>query len=499
MSEHQFSVYAPGSERHKGDAHEATSGTAYSHTAAYGNVFSHTNAAYRAVVGFRFLIDAPAGVTINAAYLTLTQASGGTAGAYPRGDINVENVPNPTAWAASDGATTSTDSPFDRWGGSTLTGTPVSWNHGSAGTNDVAYDTADFASLVQTVVDHANYDPADDAYRIVSVLVKGHNVTASNWRCHTVESSTSGYRPLLVLDYSAPILAPAVVVAVSLPESFFPAVNAGLPVTVTIPTPDINPITPQYLTGTGLASAEAHGTGVIGTGAINLAGAGLASAEAHGTGTVSVGAVNLAGTGLASGEVHGTGTVATGLVNVTGVGLTSSEAHGTGEVTLTSSTQNIDGTGLASAEMHGTGAISVGAVNLAGSGLASAEAHGTGTVTLGVTIVGAGLATAEAHGTGTVTIGAAQIVGAGLASSETHGTGTISTGAVNLTGTALASAEAHGLGQVVLGVLIVGAGLATAEAHGTGTVAVGAAPARRIRRSARRPDMTQSAREEGDG
>jgi hypothetical protein len=255
----------------------------------------------------------------------------------------------------------------------------------------------------------------------------------------------------------------------------------------------------QDLSGTAIATAEAHGTsGVVTGGSLNIAGQAITTAEAHGTGAVAVGSLNIGGAAIAGAEAHGTGTVNPGAIGLTGTAIGTAEAHGTGEVTLTSSLQNVDGQALASSEAHGTGAIAIGAVNVTGTAVASAEAHGTGTVTLGTTIVGTGLASGEAHGTGAVSIGDALLAGQAIASAEAHGTGAIATGTTTVGGQAIASAETFGLGQIVLGALIIGAAIATGEAHGTGAVAIGAPPARRIRRSARRPDMSQSAREEGD-
>jgi hypothetical protein len=250
--------------------------------------------------------------------------------------------------------------------------------------------------------------------------------------------------------------------------------------------------------GQGIASGEAHGTGAVSSGGTSLTGQAIASAEAHGTGAIAVGAVDLTGTAIASAEAHGTGTVNPGAIGLAGTAIASAEAHGTGTVTLTSSVQDVDGQAIASGEAHGTGAVSIGAVNVTGAAVVSAEVHGTGTVTLGTTIVGSALASGEAHGTGAVSIGDALLTGQAIASAEAHGAGAISTGTTTVGGQAIASAETFGLGQIVLGALIIGAAIAAGEGHGTGTVSVGAPPARRIRRSARRPDMSQSAREEGD-
>ncbi len=227
----------------------------------------------------------------------------------------------------------------------------------------------------------------------------------------------------------------------------------------------------QTLTGVGIATAEAFGTGVITTGEVALTGVSIASAEAFGTGTVAGagGDQDLTGIAIASGEAFGTGAVTPGEVALTGVAITSAEAFGTGAVTT--GPVALTGVSIASAEAFGTGTVAPGEVALTGVAIASAEAFGTGAVTTGpVALTGVGIASAETFGTGVVSQGAVDqnLTGVGIATSEAFGAGGVAPGEVVLTGTGIASAEAFGVGALTYAQFLIGIGIVGAEAFGVG-------------------------------
>jgi hypothetical protein len=86
----------------------------------------------------------------------------------------------------------------------------------------------------------------------------------------------------------------------------------------------------QTLTGTGIATAEAFGSGAVELPPLTLTGTGIASEEAFGAGTVTAGAVTITGTGIASAEALGVGVVGTGELDIVGVGIASGELFGAG-------------------------------------------------------------------------------------------------------------------------------------------------------------------------
>lgn len=149
---------------------------------------------------------------------------------------------------------------------------------------------------------------------------------------------------------------------------------------------------PQAIAATGIASAEAFGTGKLN---FTLFATSIASAEAFGTAKVNP---SVTISGIASAEAFGTaqlnfrlfpagiasseafGTLRLGL-KLTPFGITSAEAFGTAQLNL-----RILLTGIASAEAFGAHTVSVaaGALTITPAGIASAEAFGALTVALAV-------------------------------------------------------------------------------------------------------------------
>lgn len=203
-----------------------------------------------------------------------------------------------------------------------------------------------------------------------------------------------------------------------------------------------------------------------GSGTQTLTGTGIGSGEAFGSGTVTS-SYTVTGTGITSAEAFGQGKITSG---ITGTGLGSAEAFGAGTVTTA---YTITGTGVSSAETFGAGTVTPGAVSLAGSGVGSSEAFGAGTVSSGpVTVSGTGIGSQEAFGSGVVSAGGLVVAGTGLPTAETFGAGSLSVGQVQVTGVGIPSAEAFGQGHVgdAQAQLVGGVGVVSVEEFGVGWV-----------------------------
>ena len=201
---------------------------------------------------------------------------------------------------------------------------------------------------------------------------------------------------------------------------------------------------------------------------------GIASAEAFGTPSLTPGAVTVSPTGIASAEAFGTASL-TATATVTASGIASAESFGTPAVQAGAAT--VSATGIASAEAFGTPALSAGAVTVTANGIASAEAFGTPAITAGAaTVTAVAIASAEAFGTPAVQAGAATVTANGIASAEALGNATLVAGASTVTATGIASAEAFGTAIVVASAAQVTAGsIPSAEAFGTAEVQPGTA------------------------
>lgn len=198
------------------------------------------------------------------------------------------------------------------------------------------------------------------------------------------------------------------------------------------------------LTGSsGIASAEAFGTGEV-SGPI-VGASGIASAEAFGSTGASVTGPVVGTSGIASAEAFGAGTIAAGITGTAGIA--SAEAFGA-DGAVGSVGGPIDGvTGIASAEAFGSTGASVTGPIIGDTGIASAEAFGTGAV-FSLISGAAGIASEEAFGANG-SLGPGLWGGVGIPSGEAFGV----SGAVLQFTTASSNFAVYINNAVVVGVL----------------------------------------------
>ncbi len=141
----------------------------------------------------------------------------------------------------------------------------------------------------------------------------------------------------------------------------------------------------QQVRASGVASAEAHGSPVVSSGALSIAPAGLSGAEAFGLARLNQ---QIRGTGIGSAEAIGAATLTLRLA-LTGIG--SAEAIGGPKLN-----QQVRPAGIGSAEAIGGHVVSSAALILAPTGIGSAEALGTPRLNLRLLL--AAIASGEAVG-----------------------------------------------------------------------------------------------------
>lgn len=198
---------------------------------------------------------------------------------------------------------------------------------------------------------------------------------------------------------------------------------------------------PQYVSPTGITSAEAFGTAVVTCGAVTVEPTGIASSEAFGTPNV--------------------------VKYVSPTGIPSAEDVGTPTITL--DTAILQPSGIPSAEAFGTAVIQPGPVTVEPVGIASQEALGTPLLTL--KIVPTGIPSEEAVGDPEVTQGTATITPTGVSSQEAFGTAVVQPGPAEVAPTGIPSGESVGEPKITFFVLPTG--IATEEALGTPEVIPG--------------------------
>jgi len=232
------------------------------------------------------------------------------------------------------------------------------------------------------------------------------------------------------------------------------------------------PIPPQTVSPSAIASAEAFGSPTLTPGGVTVAPTGIASAEAFGTlnllfdQTVAPSAITSAEafgtaqlnltlllTAIASAEAFGTLTIIPGSVNIAPGGIASAEAFGTPRVARVG---YIEPTGIASLEAFGTPQLNL---KLEPSGIASAEALGTAKLILYLNP--SAIASAEAFGTAKLNL---KLEPSGIASAEALGAPTI-LWELFLLPSAIASAEAFGTPK--LGLYLLPSSIASLEAFGS--------------------------------
>lgn len=225
------------------------------------------------------------------------------------------------------------------------------------------------------------------------------------------------------------------------------------------------------LTPSGIASAEAFGSGAASPGSVAIAPSGLASGEAHGTTTLSL---SMLAQSIASAAAFGSATLSPGAVSVIADAIASAEAFGS--LTVSNGATTVVPGAIASGETFGTVSISVGTVAISLSGIASAEAFGSSTVlsdaliptgiasgetfgvqALGLTVLPGAISSGEAHGSASLSQFLAIIPG-GIESVETFGTTVLLPGSVVIEVSGIASDSAFGtaviLGGEALGYLL---------------------------------------------
>ena len=122
--------------------------------------------------------------------------------------------------------------------------------------------------------------------------------------------------------------------------------------------------------------------------------------------------------GLSSAEAFGTAVIGRGAVSITPNGIASAEAFGTA---VLSSLYTIAANAIATAEAFGTAVLTTGAVSVLPSGIATAEAIGAAVLSNGFVILPLSIESLEALGNPVLTVGNVTILPAGIASSEMIG------------------------------------------------------------------------------
>jgi hypothetical protein len=235
----------------------------------------------------------------------------------------------------------------------------------------------------------------------------------------------------------------------------------------------------QTITPSGIATAEAFGTGKVN---LKISPSGIASAETFGTTKVNMSVQGAGNVGTA--EAFGTAVLTQGVAGqtISPSAIASGEAFGTLKVNLkifpssvasgeafgtTKVNQTIAPTGIASAETVGTPKVNL---TIAPAGIASGEAFGT--TKLNQVIVPSGIASAETFGTSKVNL---KISASGIASLEAFGTASVSATAGAVQPSGIASGEAFGTPKIT--VSIVPNAIPSDEAFGTPSVRRSIAPA----------------------
>lgn len=236
-----------------------------------------------------------------------------------------------------------------------------------------------------------------------------------------------------------------------------------------------------------IASAEAFGTASLTRGAVSVTiTAGISGAEAFGTATVQRGAVSVSPSGIASTETIGTASVQPGSMTITVTAIDTSETLGA--VTVTNNA-NIQCTGILTEEIFGAidvdqtttipaidtaeafGAVSVQSI-INVTAIDTAEAFGTAELLPGnVNITASGIVSDEQFGEVSVIPLTDDIYPGAIQSAAAFGVAVLTPGNVNTEPTAIDTSEAFGVPEIILGtVALVVTAIDTAETFGDAAV-----------------------------
>jgi hypothetical protein len=419
----------------------------------------------RSVAGLQFLIDVPAGATINSASLTIYCQH--TSFARARATIRVEDDPTTSSAAWSN---TAGQSPYDRWG--TLWGHSddtgaLAWDYGTAPNTTTALVITGLGSHVQAFVDDPSYDEGDDSRRVCAVYLKGAVYSGGDSVSFRFRPRNEGttYDPRLTIDYTT-----------GGTDANATAGTASAAHTAGTATVAIQQFVPPLSLAISLASPELtdiHPT--VGTRGINF------PAPTINAGTVDV-------TAGAPSVVHVAGTASVVVTqNVSVTAGAPSAAHLAGSATVTHDATVSAGSASVA---HAAGAASVAttaAVTISAPPVALAA--GTAVASTLQNVEASAAAPSVAHGAGgaaadvaqgvTVTVGAASLdLAAGQVDTTVQQSVTVSAGTASVTvsaGTATATGTSASAAVVGPGVLAMSAGTATVAIAQDVSVTVGAA------------------------
>jgi hypothetical protein len=359
------------------DGHDSGTISYVDSTYLHCQVATSATSTGRSVAGLQFLIDVPAGSTINSASLTIYCQH--TSFARARAVVRVE--PEATTSAAA-WSNTAGQSPYDRWG--TLFGhtaaadsAGVNWDYGTAPDTTTALTITGLGSHVQTFIDDTDYDESDDTRRVCAVYLKGSVYSggdSTSFRFRTRNEGTT-YDPELTIDYTAPSggveatagtasvahsagtatvtvqqFAPPLSLAISLasPEltDIHPSVSGG----INFPAPTINAGTVDVTAGAPSVTHAAGSASVVVTQNVSVTAGAPSVAHTAGTATVTHDGAVTAG---APAVAHSAGSVTvatTAAVTVAAPAV----AHAAGTA-VASTQQNVDMAAGAPTVAHGAG------------------------------------------------------------------------------------------------------------------------------------------------
>lgn len=227
------------------DGHDSGTITYVDSTYLHCQVATSVASTGRSVAGLQFLLDVPAGSTINSASLTIYCQH--TSFARARATIRVEDDPTTSyvAWGSGAGLT-----PYDRWGtlwGHSSDTGALEWDYGTAPDTTTALVITGLGSHIQALVDDPAYDELDDTRRVCAVYLKGSVYSGGDSTSFRFRPRNEGttYDPELTVDYTEPgggqMVTPALftssTAAFPTPTTHQPVVPTPLALTISLPTP----------------------------------------------------------------------------------------------------------------------------------------------------------------------------------------------------------------------------------------------------------------------
>lgn len=207
-----FTVAPPdGGAAGTGDAYDDRgAGVAFTTASNWDRIGGSSSTTLVCVTGLSFPINVPEGATITNAYVKVWRYSVGSAD-IPKGRASVQPIPNPTKWV--DNVSSTGGGPAYRFFGSTSGSTPAyttttfdetAWDSAWDGDGN-GYQIPLTVADIQTIIDHATYDPTGIAsVRTVNVMLAGPT-TGNTFNIVSQDNGVGGQanqKPKLVIEYA---------------------------------------------------------------------------------------------------------------------------------------------------------------------------------------------------------------------------------------------------------------------------------------------------------